>query len=108
VLTQAIHQCLKNNEFLVVEQGGWDAPNEPFCLFIVVAEKGGLASVIETAPAPLGSEIWEPHIVPGRETNSLSAPANRQTIDVVPILMIDAISRWGLAPWDLALTFGRR
>jgi hypothetical protein len=108
LLEQAIHHVLVQNEFLVVEKGGWDAPSEPFCLFIVIAEEGGAVSVIETAPEPRGSEIWEPHIVPGRATNTLSAPASTETIDVAPIVMMDAIATWGLEPWDLALTFGQR
>lgn len=108
LLTRAIGHCIGNDEFLVVEQGGWDAPTEPFCLHIVVAEDDRAVSVIETAPAPRGSEYWEPHIVEGRDPNSLSAPATAETLEVAPILMMEAISRWGLQPWDLALTFGLR
>jgi hypothetical protein len=108
ILMQAIRYVIANNEFLVVEKGGWDAPDAPFCLFIVVAEDDGLVSVIETAPEPLDSEVWAPHIVPGRESNILSAPASRETIDVAPIVMMEAIGTWGLQPWDLALTFGKR
>jgi hypothetical protein len=108
LLARAIHYCLGNNELLVVEKGGWDAPDEPFCLFIVMAEGDHFVSVIETAPAPIGSELWDPHIVPGRESQNLRAPANPHTIDVAPFLMIEAINRWGLQLWDLALTFGQR
>lgn len=109
LLTRAIQHCLKSNEFLVVELGGWEVPQEPFCLFAVVADDDvGPVSVIETAPDPVGSEFWGPHIVPGRESQSLSAPATPETLDVAPILMIEAISRWGVQPWDLALTFGQR
>ncbi len=108
VLAQAIRHALANNEFLVVEKGGWDAPTEPFCLHIVVAEGDDLVSVIETAPEPHSSELWGPHIVPGRESATLKAPASQGTIDVVPIVMMNAIATWGLEPWDLALTFGKR
>jgi len=108
ILKQSIRYVIANNEFLVVEKGGWDAPDEPFCLYIVVAEDDGLVSVIETAPEPLDSQVWAPHIVPGRESNILSAPASRETIDVAPIVMMEAIGTWGLQPWDLALTFGKR
>jgi hypothetical protein len=108
LLAQAIRHVLANNEFLVVETGGWDAPFEPYCLFIVIPEGDDIVSMIETAPEPHGSELWAPHIVPGRETTNLSAPASPETIDVAPILMIDAIATWGLQPWDLALTFGQR
>jgi hypothetical protein len=87
---------------------GWDAPDKPLCLFIVIAEDDGLVSVIETAPEPRSSELWAPHIVAGRESNTLSATASRETIDVAPVVMMEAIGTWGLQPWDLALTFGQR
>jgi hypothetical protein len=48
------------------------------------------------------------YIVEGRQTQNVSAPASPETIDVAPIMMMDAIATWGLEPWDLALTFGRR
>ncbi|MEO3761040.1 hypothetical protein ABGB19_22495 [Mycobacterium sp. B14F4] len=108
LLRQAVRHTLAQNEFLLVEMGGWDAPTEPFCLFIVVVEDDSAVSVIETAPEPRGSRLWEPHIVAGRETNSLSAPAAPENIDAAPIVMMDAIATWGLEPWDLALTFGQR
>ena len=108
LLRQAIRHTVEQNEFLLVETGGWDAPLEPFCLFIVVSEDDSPVSVIETAPEPRGSRLWEPHMVTGRETNSLSAPATAENIDAAPIVMLDAIATWGLEPWDLALTFGRR
>lgn len=108
LFTRAIHYVLANDEFLVVEKGGWDAPFEPFCLFIVIAEGDDFISVVETAPAPHGSELREPHIVAGRESNTLSAPASRETIDFAAVVMMEAIATWGLQPWDLALTFGQR
>lgn len=33
-------------------------------------------------------------------------PGDTTTIEVAPLIMLDAIATWGLAPWDLALTFG--
>jgi hypothetical protein len=38
----------------------------------------------------------------------LNAPASAATIDVAPLIMMDAMATWGLEPWGLALTFGRR
>ena len=108
LLTRAVLHCVARDEFLVVERGGWDAPPEPFCLFVLMAEPEGPVSVIETAPDPVGSSIWGPHIVEGRPSQHLSAHAKPDTIDVAAIVMLDAIVRWGLAPWDLALTFGTR
>jgi len=108
LLSQAIRSALSHNEFVLVELGGWDAPFEPYCLFILTTEDEGLVSMIETVPDPHGSTVWEPFIVEGRETQNLSAPASAETIDVAPFVMMDAIATWGLQPWDLALTFGRR
>ncbi|MDZ7578037.1 MAG: hypothetical protein U0904_07685 [Candidatus Nanopelagicales bacterium] len=108
LLEQSIRHCLSNDEFLVVENGGWDSPTEPYCLSIVVSDGEDLVSVVETAPAPRGSDLWDPHIVPGREGQSLSAPASAENIAAAPLVMMSAISTWGLQPWDLALTFCRR
>ncbi|MGV0814906.1 hypothetical protein ABQF34_23325 [Mycolicibacterium boenickei] len=108
LLAQAINHGLENGEFLVVEKGGWDAPTEPFCLFIVIPEEDGFVSIIEAGPAPRDSEIWGPHIVAGQDSTTLSAAASQDTIEVAPLIMLDAIATWGLEPWDLALTFGSR
>jgi hypothetical protein len=108
LLAQAIEHCANKDELLLVERGGWDAPDEPFCLFGVVPRGDGFVSVVETAPSPHGSDLWDPHIYLGSKTHAISAPASPETIRAAPILMIDAIRRWGLEPWDLALTFAPR
>ncbi|MEH3033101.1 MAG: hypothetical protein PGN07_03440 [Aeromicrobium erythreum] len=109
LLARAVRHCVASGEFLVVERGGWDAPQEPFCLFALVeGPREGRVSVVETAPDPTESPIWAPHVVPGRPSQTLSAPASDRTVDVVPVLVLEAITRWGLQPWDLALTFGQR
>ena len=107
-LDTAVRQCISSGEFLVVERGGWDSPQEPFALFILMDEPTRQVSVVETAPAPWGSEVWAPHIVPGAPSTTLSAPVDDGTLEVVPWLLLEAIRQWGLEPWDLALTFGRR
>lgn len=108
LLSQAIRHCLSSGEFLVVETGGWDAPTEPYCLFIVVEEDGHQLNVIETAPQPLASEVWAPHSIPGEAGTTLRAPMTPETIDIAPLVMIEAIATWGVEPWDLALVFGAR
>jgi hypothetical protein len=106
LLSQAIRHCISSGEFLVVEKGGWDVPTEPYCLFIAVAEDGHRVNVIETAPQPVASEIWAPHSIPGQAGATLRALMTQETIDVAPLVMIEAIATWGLEPWDLALVFG--
>ena len=108
LLSQAIRHCISSGEFLVVEKGGWEAPTEPYCFFIVVEEDGQQVNVIETAPQPLASEVWAPHGVPGQAGTTLRAAATPETINIAPLVMIEAIATWGLEPWDLALVFGAR
>lgn len=108
LLSQAVRHCISSGEFLVVETGGWDAPTEPYCLFIVVEEDGHQLNVIETAPQPLASEVWARHSVPGEVGTTLRAPLTPETIDIAPLVMIEAIATWGVEPWDLALVFGAR
>lgn len=108
LLKQSIGHCLDSGEFLVVEKGSWDAPTEPFCLFIVLPDGDGSISVVETAPAPRASAVWQPHIVAGQNRTSVGAPVSPTSIEAAPSLMMEAIDSWGLHPWDLALTFGSR
>ncbi|MFN8089273.1 MAG: hypothetical protein U0R81_09935 [Mycobacterium sp.] len=109
LLSQAIRHCISSGEFLVLEKGGWDAPTKPYCLFVAVQEDGGnRVNVIETAPQPLASEMWSPHCISGQAGATLRAPMTQETIDVAPLVMIEAIATWGLQPWDLALVFGSR
>ena len=70
-------------------------------------EESGTLVLQSRFPDPYGSKVWSPHIVAGRQTQNLSAPASPETIDIAPIVMMDAIATWGLQPWDLALTFGQ-
>lgn len=106
LLTRVVKNTASSGEFLVVEPGGWGSPLEPFVLFALIDKGEGPVSIVETAPAPHGSRMWEPHILAGRPSTSLSAPATAETVEVAPLLMLEAISRWGLTPWDVALTFG--
>lgn len=108
VLAQAIGHCIADGEFLVVEKGGWDGPDEPYCLFIAVEEDGQRVNVIETAPQPGTSDLWAPHCIPGQTGTTLRAPMTQETIDIAPLVMIEAIATWGLQPWDLVLVFGPR
>ncbi|HEY3335044.1 MAG TPA: hypothetical protein VGK16_07370 [Candidatus Limnocylindrales bacterium] len=107
LLGQAVRYTVETDGLLVVELGGWDAPLEPYCLFLVTHDQGEV-SLIETAPAPSGAKLWQEHIQPGAVGATMAAPASAKTIDVVPMLIIDACATWGVEPWDLALTYGTR
>ena len=105
LLGQAVRFTVGVDGFLVVELGGWDAPPEPFCLFLVVHEQSDI-SVVEAGPAPIGAPLWEKSLQPGATGATMSARATAETLAVVPALMIDACATWGVQPWDLALTYG--
>ncbi len=107
-LALAVRHTVDTNGFLVIERGGWDAPAEPYCLFVVVRDDDGDTSVVEAAPAPVGARLWQRNIAPGAAGATMSAPATEDTLAVVPTLMIDACATWGLEPWDLAFTYGTR
>jgi hypothetical protein len=107
LLGKAVRFTVEVDGFLVVERGGWDAPHEPYCLFLVVHERGEM-SVLETAPAPTRSRLWEQSLRPGAAGATLSGAASEQSLGVVPTLMIEACATWGIEPWDLALTYGKR
>jgi len=108
-VTQAVEHGIKKNEYILVELGGWDAPEVPYCLFALdkTAAEGPLSS-LEASPPPAGSEHWRPHIQPGAPGVTMSAPANDGTLTVAPMLMVDAVATWERAPWDLALTFWKQ
>lgn len=108
LLGRAVDFTAASDGFLVLERGGWDAPIEPYCLFTVLGEPGAEMSLIETAPPPVGARHWTRHIGPGTTGATVRAPATAEAIEVAPILILDACSSWGLSPWDLALTYGRR
>jgi len=107
LLERAVRYTVAVDGFLLLETGGWDAPPEPYCLFLVVHEKGEM-SVVETAPAPIGARFWAESIEPDAPGATMSAPISDETLAVVPTLIIDACATWGLEPWDLALTYGTR
>jgi hypothetical protein len=107
ILTQAVRHCVSSDEFLVVEKGGWDALREPYCLFALAPQGDLVTNVIMTAPTPRGSSVWEPYIVDGQHDTTLTATATSDTIGIAPRIMFEAIATWGLAPWDLALTFAK-
>ena len=107
LLGQAVRYTVEVDGFLVVERGGWEAPLEPFCLFLVTHDQDQ-TSVVECAPAPVGAKLWQQHIRPGAAGATMSAPATDRTLDVVSVLIVDACSTWGVEPWDPAITYGNR
>lgn len=108
ILGRAVQHVVETGEYLLVELGGWDVPDEPFCLFVIGTDPNGPVSILEAAPPPRESQAWAPHVVEGQPGVTLRAPANARTVEIVPMLIMEAVSTWGKDPWDIALTFGER
>ncbi|MFC9787426.1 hypothetical protein [Rhodococcus sp. NPDC127528] len=106
-LSAAAVSAAERGEYCVVELGGWDAPAEPYCFFGVVDDGGERVSVIEAAPVPRGTGVWPEVPDDGRPGTSVSSPASAETVAAAGIFATTAVEAWGVAPWDVALTFGR-
>lgn len=107
LLTQAMTHAQAAGEALIVAIGGWAPPPGPYCLFMETGQQGVRMNSFQTAPPPEGSEwLWSSGAatVEGPRV-TLRLPAGPETLERGPWLMMDAIYRWGLAPWDLVLTF---
>jgi hypothetical protein len=108
-VNQAVRHVAATFEYLVIEVGGWDAPFEPYAFFALhVDEQGRQLSTVEVAPAPRGSELWQPHVRPGAPGASVSAPVSAEAIDGATFYLADAVAGFDLLPWDVAFTFGVR
>lgn len=94
------------SEFWLVEQGGWDAPAQPHCLFAVISEDGAANAVMEAAPAPADTGVW-PEVPSDQPGVSVAAPASQETIEAAGIFATTAIQTWNVHPWDVGLTFGK-
>ncbi|CAM3988396.1 hypothetical protein TSST111916_17170 [Tsukamurella strandjordii] len=108
LLARAVQHCVDTYEFLVIGPGAQGPGLAPLCLFAVLPDGADHAIVVEAEPPPEDSLLWAAFLEGDCPSATMSAPLNPETIAAVPLLMSEAIGRWGLDPWDLALTFGRR
>jgi hypothetical protein len=108
-VNQAVRHVAATFEYLVIEVGGWDAPVEPYAFFALhVDDAGRQLSTVEVAPPPRGSTLWDPHLRPGAQGASVSAPVSAEAIDAATFYLTDAVAGLELLPWDVAFTFGVR
>ena len=99
----AYQQAARRGEFLVIEPGGWEAGSEPYVLALVGrGDDGGWASILEAAPAPVGS-MWPPTREPGA---TIRAPLSAETLAVSGLLIADAVRTWVSTPFDTVITYG--
>ncbi|QAY71590.1 hypothetical protein [Xylanimonas protaetiae] len=103
-LRRAVRFTVASGGYLLLEAGGWDAPAEPYCLFVAADDEIRL----EAAPAPAGSQFWSDHVTAGQPVASVAAPRSDATLAVVWRMMWDVALTWDVTPWDLALTYGVR
>lgn len=104
-LAAAAVMAESRDEFWVVERGGWNTPEEPFCFFGVVDRGGVPTAVIEAAPVPRGGAVW-PDVPADRAGSTVTAPATGKSITGAGLFATSAVHSWGVSPWDVALTFG--
>jgi hypothetical protein len=103
-LRDATVRAVTRGEFVVIEQGGWDAIPEPYALACALHTAQGWVSHIEASPAPLVPP-WLNEA--DREPQSgLGAPATSQAFSVSGYLLCQAISTWAGSPFDVVVTFG--
>ena len=100
---RAAAQAFARHELIVIEPGGWDDSDGRFCLIVAVHDDGADQIILETSPAPSGSELWPPTDQTDHQT--ISAPASEDSLRGAGALAVEAISRWGVAPWDVTITY---
>lgn len=100
---RAAAEAFSRGELIVVEPGGWDDADGRYCLVVAVHDGGADQIILETVPTPTGSQLW-----PATEETTgqtISAPASEDALRGAGALAVEAISRWGVAPWDITITY---
>jgi hypothetical protein len=93
-------------EFVVIEMGGWDAPQTPYVLAILTHRDGDARWLMECAPRPGPPSLWEIAGASSPDGATVSASATPDTIRAGGRFAVDAAARWASSPHDLGLTFG--
>lgn len=97
----------ERGEMVLLERAGWEAPREPYALFLARRGEQGWFSFLQAAPAPShGLPPW-PFPPPRPELAHLNAPATRPSITGAATALLIAIREWAASPFDVGVTFGR-
>ncbi|MFC0316021.1 hypothetical protein ACFQNE_15070 [Gordonia phosphorivorans] len=99
----AAARAFERGELIVVEPGGWDDSDGRYCLIGAFHDGGIDQIVLETSPVPAGSEVWP--ATDEEQGQTISAPVSDDTLRGAGTLAIDAVHRWGVAPWDVTITY---
>ncbi|MDJ0393590.1 hypothetical protein QMK17_09630 [Rhodococcus sp. G-MC3] len=97
----------QRGEFWVLELGGWDSPQIPYCFAAVMTSPESAVSVVETSPVPRGTGVWPDDVPQDQTGTSVSGPATEDSVAAASIFAAAAASLWNVQPWDLAITFGQ-
>lgn len=106
-LAEVSLSAAQRGEFWVLELGGWDSPQDPYCFAAVMAGPESAVSVVETSPVPRGTGVWPDDVPADQSGTSVSGPATEDSVRTASIFAAAAASQWNVQPWDLAVTFGR-
>jgi hypothetical protein len=105
-LSDVFLDAASRGEFIVIERGGWDAPQSPYVLAIRTLRDGAARWLVECAPRPEPPSLWEIAGASSPDGATVSAVAAPDTIRAGGRLAVDAAARWASSPHDLGLTFG--
>ncbi|MDR2280193.1 MAG: hypothetical protein LBE07_04955 [Gordonia sp. (in: high G+C Gram-positive bacteria)] len=90
-------------EIVVTERGGWETSDAEYCLAGALINDGQPIVLIETAPTPTDNDFWPPSDDPVGQT--VTAPLSDESLPGVGVLTMAAVNSWGVAPWDVAVTY---
>ncbi len=90
-------------EIVVTERGGWESSDDEYCLAGALMNDGEPVVLIETAPVPTENAFWPPSDDPVGQT--VTAPLSDETLPGIGVLTMAAVNGWGVAPWDVAITY---
>ncbi|WP_440714098.1 hypothetical protein [Gordonia sp. FQ] len=102
-VARAAGEAFGRGELIVVEPGGWDDSDGRYCLIAAMSGEHGEQIVLETVPVPAGSTVWP--ATDDTEGQTVSAPITDDALRAAGTLAIDAVNRWGVAPWDVTITY---
>ncbi|HTP26179.1 MAG TPA: hypothetical protein VMK12_11025 [Anaeromyxobacteraceae bacterium] len=105
-LAAAVPAAAERGEFVVIERGGWDPQPEPYALAICAPDDGRWMSHVEAVPPPPDGSSWPRPESPTQKGQTVTAPANKETLRFAAVLLVDAAIGWAKSPLDLAITFG--
>ncbi len=106
-LAEVSLSAAQRGEFWVLETGGWDSPQHPYCFGAVMASEDSAISMVETSPVPRGTGVWPDDVPKGQSGTSVSGLATEDSVRTASIFATAAAAQWDMQPWDLAITFGQ-